>query len=60
VQVQNLFSRSTPVDPKACSHMPVPVIHCELCAVPCSGERVVRYLVRMSFLSCSCSGEKKM
>lgn len=24
------------MDPNACSHMPVPVVNCELCAVQCS------------------------
>ena len=60
MQLQNLFSRSTLVDPKACSHVPIPVVHCELCAVQYSGERVVRCLVCMSFLSRSSIGEKKM
>jgi hypothetical protein len=30
--LQNLFSHSLLVDPNACSHSPVPVIHFELCA----------------------------
>jgi hypothetical protein len=48
------------VDSKAFSHMPVPVVHWELCAVQCNGGRVVRCLVRVSFLSRSCNGEREM